>query len=191
MAEVSLWRTWIWVKYFMVLSLYVWFCDYVIPVLLCWPVKCIKEPISLPFCYLYTYLMHPLLIKTIPKRSSRTILGDIPHCFLLVDDIVDFEYVFIINFFELLIDKFFFVNIFYVGLTLLNLPNSDRFILLIIIYFVNLPRNEDTCAKLPSPMSSAFCKSYYFLKWLDLIFITIIIKWKLKEVEYQGSFVSI
>jgi len=65
-AEVFLWRISILVKYFLVLSLYVWFCDYGVLVLLCWPVKCIKELIFLPFCYLYTYLMHPLLIKTIP-----------------------------------------------------------------------------------------------------------------------------
>jgi hypothetical protein len=45
----------------------------------------------------------------------------------------------------------------------------------------------DTCAKVPLPTSSAFCRSYSFLKYEDLIFINNIIE-NFDDFEKIGKF---
>ena len=67
-----------------------------------------------------------------------------------------------------------FIDIFHVCLTLLDFADGDRVVEVIIEDSEDLAKTRRTCAKFPSPMSSALLRSNYFLKWFDLILIMII-----------------
>lgn len=67
-----------------------------------------------------------------------------------------------------------FIDIVHVCVALLDFADGDGVVKVIIEYPEDLAKTRCTCAKLPSPMSSALLRSNYFLKWFDLILIIII-----------------
>lgn len=112
--------------------------------------------------------------ESVPQGASRAILSDVPDSLCLINNIVDFEYIFVVHFPEFFIDMLLFIDIVHVCVALLDFADGDGVVKVIIEYPEDLAKTRCTCAKLPSPMSSALLRSNYFLKWFDLILIIII-----------------
>lgn len=64
------------------------------------------------------------MTQRVPEGTSRAVLSDVPDYIRLVDDIVDLEYVFIIDFSQLFVDQLLLGDVLQVSLALLHFSNG-------------------------------------------------------------------
>lgn len=104
------------------------------------------------------------MATSVPKRSAGAILSNIPDGIRLIDDVVDFEYVFVVDFAQFFVNLLFFVDVIQIRLILLYFADRYGVVEVTIEGAEDLSFNDSTCAKFPSPISSALLSSYSFLK---------------------------
>ena len=115
-------------------------------------------------------------IECIPQRSSLTKFSNVPNRGRSLDNVINLENVLIFDLLEFFIDNFLFFDVLTFPLISVNSSDSQWIIDFHIKDTIDLHRRRWTCAKLPSPISSALFRSNSFLKYLEVTFICIVYK---------------
>lgn len=104
----------------------------------------------------------------VPQRTTFAVLCDVPNACGTFNDVKYFEYILILNPSQLLIYRFFFLYILFLSQISIYPTDCQIALRLWYKYSVDLFYYAFTCAKLPSPISSALLTSNYLLKKLEV-----------------------